>query len=97
MITQRVNEALTADSARRENVGNNAGSALRSCQDGTPAARECTFVGFMNECAEGKTVKLVAATLQGPALTWWNTKVATTGLEIVNQIPWTEMKQMMTT
>ncbi|GKE77290.1 hypothetical protein Tco_1543410, partial [Tanacetum coccineum] len=27
MITQRVNEALTADRARRENVGNNAGRA----------------------------------------------------------------------
>nr|GEU66527.1 hypothetical protein [Tanacetum cinerariifolium] len=44
---------------------------------------------------EGKKVKFVAAILQGPALTWWNTKVATIGLEAVNQIPWTEMKQMM--
>ncbi|GJV84848.1 putative reverse transcriptase domain-containing protein [Tanacetum coccineum] len=50
----------------------------------------------ISECAEGKKVKFVAATLQGPALTWWNTKVATMGLETVNQIPWTEMKQMMT-
>ncbi|GKB61378.1 hypothetical protein Tco_0917564 [Tanacetum coccineum] len=47
MITQRVNEALTADRARRENVGNNAGRAGGSGQGGTPAARECTFAGFM--------------------------------------------------
>ncbi|GKA96812.1 putative reverse transcriptase domain-containing protein [Tanacetum coccineum] len=30
---------------------------------------------------EGKKVKFVAATLQGPALTWWNAKVAIMGLE----------------
>nr|GEU96112.1 putative reverse transcriptase domain-containing protein [Tanacetum cinerariifolium] len=50
-----------------------------------------------SECAEGKKVKFAAATLQGHALTWWNAKVATMGLEIVNQMPWTEMKQLMTT
>ncbi|GJS42640.1 putative reverse transcriptase domain-containing protein [Tanacetum coccineum] len=41
-------------------------------------------------------VKFAAATLQGPALTWWNAKVAIMGLETVNQMPWTEMKQLMT-
>ncbi|GJZ21132.1 putative reverse transcriptase domain-containing protein [Tanacetum coccineum] len=28
----------------------------------------------ISECAEGKKVKFAAATLQGPALTWWNSK-----------------------
>ncbi|GJW58946.1 hypothetical protein Tco_0105677, partial [Tanacetum coccineum] len=41
----------------------------------------------ISECAEGKKVKFAAATLQGPALTWWNAKVATMGLETVNQMP----------
>nr|GEW67348.1 putative reverse transcriptase domain-containing protein [Tanacetum cinerariifolium] len=50
----------------------------------------------ISEFAEGKKVKSVAATLQRPALTWWNTKVVTMGLEAVNHIPWTEMKQLMT-
>ncbi|GJW36617.1 putative reverse transcriptase domain-containing protein [Tanacetum coccineum] len=49
----------------------------------------------INECAEGKMVKFAAATLQGPALTWWNAKVATMGLETVNQMPWTQIKQLM--
>ncbi|GJR66750.1 putative reverse transcriptase domain-containing protein [Tanacetum coccineum] len=35
----------------------------------------------ISECVEGKKVKFVAATLQGSALTWWNSKVATMGLE----------------
>ncbi|GJY10554.1 hypothetical protein Tco_0378739 [Tanacetum coccineum] len=50
----------------------------------------------ISECAEGKKVKFAAATLEGPALTWWKTKVATMGLETVHQMPWTEMKQLMT-
>ncbi|GJZ61374.1 hypothetical protein Tco_0617511, partial [Tanacetum coccineum] len=50
----------------------------------------------ISECAEGKKVKFAAATLEGPALTLWKTKVETIGLETVNQMPWTEMKQLMT-
>ncbi|GJX37566.1 hypothetical protein Tco_0250869 [Tanacetum coccineum] len=50
----------------------------------------------ISECTEGKKVRFVAATLKGLALTWWNSKVAAMGLETVNQIPWTEMKQLMT-
>ncbi|GKB34972.1 putative reverse transcriptase domain-containing protein [Tanacetum coccineum] len=52
--------------------------------------------GPISECAEGKKVKFVAATLEGPALTWCKTKVATMGLETMNQMPWTVMKQLMT-
>nr|GEV75331.1 putative reverse transcriptase domain-containing protein [Tanacetum cinerariifolium] len=48
------------------------------------------------ECAEGKKVKFTTATLEGPALTWWNFKISTIGLEIVNQMPWTKIKQLMT-
>ncbi|GKF43310.1 hypothetical protein Tco_0129862 [Tanacetum coccineum] len=46
----------------------------------------------ISEYAKGKKVKFVVATLQGPALTWWNSKVATMGLETVNQMSWAEMK-----
>ncbi|GJX67885.1 putative reverse transcriptase domain-containing protein [Tanacetum coccineum] len=50
----------------------------------------------ISEFVEGKKVKFTAATLEEPALTWWKTKVATIGLETMNQMPWTEMKQLMT-
>nr|GFB55266.1 reverse transcriptase domain-containing protein [Tanacetum cinerariifolium] len=49
----------------------------------------------ISECAEGKKVKFTAAILQGPALTWWKAKVATMSLKTVNQMPWTEMKQLI--
>ncbi|GJY83152.1 hypothetical protein Tco_0496528 [Tanacetum coccineum] len=38
----------------------------------------------ISECAEGKKVKFDATTLEGPALTWWNSMIATLGLETVN-------------
>ncbi|GKD46565.1 putative reverse transcriptase domain-containing protein, partial [Tanacetum coccineum] len=98
---ESVDVVIAAKRARHVNALNNA----KRCgpvrgQDATLAVRECTFAGFMkcNPTAfhEGKKVKFAAATLQGPALTWWNAKVATMGLETVNQMPWTEMKQLMT-
>nr|GFC83916.1 hypothetical protein [Tanacetum cinerariifolium] len=88
--------------ARKANVRNDAsGSGPTKGQDVVPAARECTFTGFMNcnptafcgtegavellrwfektksvfgtnDCVEGKKVRIAAATLQGPALTWFN-------------------------
>ncbi|GKB60707.1 putative reverse transcriptase domain-containing protein [Tanacetum coccineum] len=41
-------------------------------------------------------VKFAAATLRGHALTWWNSKVAILGLDVANQMGWTEMKKLMT-
>ncbi|GKF21307.1 putative reverse transcriptase domain-containing protein, partial [Tanacetum coccineum] len=106
MIKENVDVAIAVERARHANVGNDArGSRPARGQDAAPAARECTFSGFMkcsptafhgiegvvelrrwfkkiesvfkiNECAEGKKVRFAAATLQGPALNWWNTKVA---------------------
>nr|GEV65652.1 putative reverse transcriptase domain-containing protein [Tanacetum cinerariifolium] len=53
------------------------------------------MVFSISECAEGKKVKFVAPTLQGHALTWWNSQVATLGLENVNRTLWTELKKLM--
>ncbi|GJV91410.1 putative reverse transcriptase domain-containing protein, partial [Tanacetum coccineum] len=124
LVAERVNAAVEAERERQANArrqGNNGAGG----QGGAPAARECTFSGFMkcnptvfhghegavelirwfektemvfgiSECAEARKVKFAAATLQGRALTWWNSQVATMGLEAANQIGWTEMKRIMT-
>ncbi|GJU00260.1 putative reverse transcriptase domain-containing protein [Tanacetum coccineum] len=55
---------------------------------------ESTF--GISECAERRKVKFATATLHGRALTWWNSQVATIGLEVANGKPWTEVKRMMT-
>ncbi|GJT07290.1 putative reverse transcriptase domain-containing protein [Tanacetum coccineum] len=50
----------------------------------------------ISECAKARKVKFAIATLQGRALTWWNSQVATMGLEAANQIGWTEIRRLMT-
>ncbi|GJY07554.1 putative reverse transcriptase domain-containing protein [Tanacetum coccineum] len=94
-----VDAAIADKRARHANDGNNArGSGLARGQVTTSVVRECTFAGFMkiSECAEDKKVKFAAATLRGPALTWRNSKVVILGLDVANQIRWTEMKKLMT-
>nr|GEV65672.1 hypothetical protein [Tanacetum cinerariifolium] len=49
----------------------------------------------ISECTKRNKVKFVAATLQGRALTWWNSQVATLGLEVANRKSWGDMKKMM--
>ncbi|GJZ44693.1 putative reverse transcriptase domain-containing protein [Tanacetum coccineum] len=49
----------------------------------------------ISECAKRSKVKFVAATLQGRALTWWNTQVATLGFAVANGKSWDDMKKIM--
>nr|GFC94031.1 putative zinc finger, CCHC-type, retrotransposon Gag domain protein [Tanacetum cinerariifolium] len=49
----------------------------------------------ISKCTESKKVRFAAATLQGPALTWWISKTSTIGLDTVNRMPWTKMKQLI--
>ncbi|GJY70594.1 hypothetical protein Tco_0474297 [Tanacetum coccineum] len=99
LVANKVAEAIAADRATRGDAGR-AGVPV-----GAPAFCECTFAGWfeknemvfsIRECAEGMKVKFAAATLQGCALTWWNSQVATSGLENANRTSWTEMKKLMT-
>nr|GEW24024.1 putative reverse transcriptase domain-containing protein [Tanacetum cinerariifolium] len=45
---------------------------------------------------QDKKVKFAATILRGPILTWWNSKVLILGLDVANQIGWTEMKKLIT-
>ncbi|GJX97582.1 putative reverse transcriptase domain-containing protein [Tanacetum coccineum] len=52
-----------------------------------PAAPEitgCTYITFMNDCKERDKVKFATATLQGRALTWWNRRIASMGIDAAN-------------
>nr|GEZ54654.1 hypothetical protein [Tanacetum cinerariifolium] len=62
MIKENVDVAIATERARQANVRNDASAyGLVMGQDATPV---------------GKKVKFSVATLQGPALTWWNAKPA---------------------
>ncbi|GJT28840.1 putative reverse transcriptase domain-containing protein [Tanacetum coccineum] len=46
----------------------------------------------ISDCKEKDKVKFATITLQGRALTWWNGKIASMGIDAANGTPWTELK-----
>ncbi|GJZ74489.1 putative reverse transcriptase domain-containing protein [Tanacetum coccineum] len=83
MIKESVDAAIAADQARQSNVRNDASRSGPTKGDVELQRwfEKTESVFRINECAKGKKVKFVTATLQGPTLTWWNSKVATMGLK----------------
>nr|GEY41599.1 hypothetical protein [Tanacetum cinerariifolium] len=54
------------------------------------------MVFIVSKCIEANKVVFAAATFQDQALTWWNSQVATLGMEVVTRKTWEEMKVMIT-
>ncbi|GJW86598.1 hypothetical protein Tco_0161938 [Tanacetum coccineum] len=50
----------------------------------------------ISDCKERDKVKFTTATLQGRALTWWNGRIASMGIDAANGTPWTEVRKWMT-
>nr|GEV57347.1 putative reverse transcriptase domain-containing protein [Tanacetum cinerariifolium] len=97
MIKESVDTAIIAERARQANAENNA-SGSGQARGALELRRwfEKTKMNFgISKYAEDKKVKFAAATLRGPALTWWNSKVVILGLDVANQIGWSEMKKLM--
>nr|GEZ46393.1 hypothetical protein [Tanacetum cinerariifolium] len=53
------------------------------------------MVFTVRKCTEANKVVFATATFQDRALTWWNSQVATSGIEVVPRKTWAEMKVMM--
>ncbi|GJS20952.1 hypothetical protein Tco_0449584 [Tanacetum coccineum] len=98
MIKESVDAAIDAERARQANTRNNA-SGSGQARGAVELRRwfEKTKMTFrISKCAKDKKVKFTAATLRGPALTWWNSKFVILGLDVANQMVWTKMKKLMT-
>nr|GFC06933.1 hypothetical protein [Tanacetum cinerariifolium] len=50
----------------------------------------------ISNCTAVCQVKYATCTLQGVALTWWNSHVKTVTLEVAQALPWKTLKKMMT-
>nr|GFA08757.1 hypothetical protein [Tanacetum cinerariifolium] len=46
----------------------------------------------ISDCKEKDKVKFATATLQGRALTWWNGRITSMGIDATNGTPWIELK-----
>ncbi|GKC42253.1 putative reverse transcriptase domain-containing protein [Tanacetum coccineum] len=54
------------------------------------------YVFRISDCKERDKVKFAIATLQGHALTWWNERIASIGIDAANGTPCTEVRKWMT-
>ncbi|GJS11406.1 putative reverse transcriptase domain-containing protein [Tanacetum coccineum] len=54
------------------------------------------YVFRISDCKERDKVKFATATLQGRALTWWDGRIASMGIDVANGTPWTEVRKWMT-
>jgi hypothetical protein len=46
-------------------------------------------------CAPNQAVTYTTRMFQGPALTWWNSIVSARGTDAVDEMQWTEFKELM--
>ncbi|GJU28603.1 hypothetical protein Tco_1167224 [Tanacetum coccineum] len=102
-IQEMINEGVTAALAARDATKNGDDSHTSGTGARRPVqvARECTYPDFLKcqplnfKGTEG-VVKFATYTLQGNALTWWNSHVKTTTPEAAHAMPWRTLKKMMT-
>nr|GEZ30136.1 hypothetical protein [Tanacetum cinerariifolium] len=98
MIQESVKAAIRVERERVQNEANRAEGP-----NVPPIAWECLIrwikktemVFTMSKCTEANKVVFAAATFQDRALTWWNSHVATLGIEVVTRKTWAEMNVIM--
>nr|GEX39588.1 putative reverse transcriptase domain-containing protein [Tanacetum cinerariifolium] len=66
--------------------------AIRLCQ----WFEKLEYVFRISDCKERDKVKFTTATLQGRALTWWNGRIASMGIDAANGTLWMEVRKWMT-
>ncbi|GJZ84103.1 putative reverse transcriptase domain-containing protein [Tanacetum coccineum] len=86
-IQAMINEGVTASLATSDATKNGDDSHT----SGTGARRP-----VISNCTVACQVKFATCTLQGNALTWWNSHVKTTTPETAHAMPWRTLKKMMT-
>ncbi|GKA38229.1 putative reverse transcriptase domain-containing protein [Tanacetum coccineum] len=104
IVEKRVAKAIEEYEKTRTD-SNNAGGSGSANTGGTvaPEMHGCSYKTFTNgkphsfNGTEDDKVKFAMCTFEGRALTWWNGNVQTLGLANANQIPWSNVKAMMTT
>ncbi|GJW36047.1 reverse transcriptase domain-containing protein [Tanacetum coccineum] len=99
LIDQGVAAALAERDASRSRDGDNSHGSGTGGRRQVPTQRECTYTDFL-KCQpmnfKAIQVKFASCTLQGSALTWWNSHVRAVGQDVAYAMPWTALKRMIT-
>ncbi|GJU42769.1 reverse transcriptase domain-containing protein [Tanacetum coccineum] len=92
MINEGVTAALAAcDATRNGDDSHTSGTGARR-----PWFEKMESVYSIRNCTVACLVKFATCTLQGNALTWWNSYVKTITPEAAHAMPWRTLKKMMT-
>ncbi|GJW38926.1 reverse transcriptase domain-containing protein [Tanacetum coccineum] len=102
-IQAMINEGVIGAVAARDATinGDDSHTSGTGVRRSVQVAHECTYLDFLKcqrlnfKGTEG-VVKFATSTLQGNALTWWNSHVKTTTHEAAHAMPWRTLKKMMT-
>ncbi|GJV04865.1 putative reverse transcriptase domain-containing protein [Tanacetum coccineum] len=94
LIDQGVAAALAERMRQKAGWAITANVLKESCQ--TQWAEKMESVFLISNCAITNQVKFASCTLQGSALTWWNSHVRAVGQDVAYTMPWTALKRMIT-
>ncbi|GJS95428.1 reverse transcriptase domain-containing protein [Tanacetum coccineum] len=96
----RVADELAERDAKRSRNGDDSHDSGTGGRRQAPLTRECTYSDFL-KCQPlnfkvACQTKFATCTLQGNALTWWNSHVKTVTHEVAYAMTWKTLKKMMT-
>nr|GFB08826.1 hypothetical protein [Tanacetum cinerariifolium] len=100
-INQGVTAVLAECDADRSRNGDNSNDSRTSERRKMTTPRECSYTDFLKcqpmsfQGTEG-VVKFASYTLQGSALTWWNSHMRAVGYDVAYAMPWAALKIMIT-
>ncbi|GKD82152.1 putative reverse transcriptase domain-containing protein [Tanacetum coccineum] len=95
LIDQAVAAALAERDASRSRDGDNS-HGTEGVVGLTQWVEKMESVFLISNCAITSQVKYASCTLQGSALTWWNSYVRAVKQDVAYAMPWTTLKRMIT-
>nr|GEV04674.1 putative reverse transcriptase domain-containing protein [Tanacetum cinerariifolium] len=101
LIDRGIAAALAECDVDRSRNGDNSNDSGTGGRRQMTTPRECTYTDFlkcqpMSFQSTERVVKFASCTLQGSALTWWNSHMRVVGQDVAYAMPWTTLKRMIT-
>nr|GFC32406.1 reverse transcriptase domain-containing protein [Tanacetum cinerariifolium] len=85
-----------ADRSRNGDNSNDSGTSGRRSRWSSPMGEKDESVFQISNCTVACQVKFASCTLQGSALTWWNSHMRAVGQDVSYAMPWVALKRMIT-
>ncbi|GJV70283.1 putative reverse transcriptase domain-containing protein [Tanacetum coccineum] len=95
-LEAQVATLITQTTSLQTQLTHNHLDALKESLPGSKWVEKMESVFLISNCTITSQVKYASCTLQGSALTWWNSHVRDVGQDVANAMPWMPLKRMIT-